>query len=197
MTAIQTDDGYTHICDGVEGGGENRKPFNAALDAFDQASKTHPRFNYTLFYDGDMTDFGIISVAKDDSNSNGFEYQWGMLINWKINEDYGNPFGISGCRNQVHDGDDILFAYVPYSTGENTVFLKVTPSATIVKKGSSILFTITDGLTGTIQPSATINGVKANQNGQVKVKYPTRGQFSFKAQLEGAVRSELVKITVK
>ena len=108
--------------------------------------------------------------------------------------DYGNAFGISGCRQQVQTGDDVLWAYV--QNEETAVFLKVTPSTATVKKGGKVTFTITDGLTGKVQPSATIHDVKADGNGQVVVRYPTTGYFAFKAKEMGAVRSEIVKVTV-
>ena len=93
----------------------------------------------------------------------------------------------------MHNGDDVLFAYVE---DQNTVFLKVTPATATVKKGGSVTFTITDGLTGKVQPSATIHGAQANSQGQVIVNYPTAGYFPFKAKETGAVRSNLVKVTV-
>jgi len=186
LTAVQSDDGYTHVCDGVEGGAIGAKPFNTALDALDQAFKTSPDFTYTLGYDGDMTDFYVLSLAGYSAEA------WGLLYNWMVPV-YGDGFTIGGCRQQVQTGDDVLWAYVE---SQDTVFLKVTPSTATVKKGGSVTFTITDGLTGKVQPSATIHDVKANSKGQVVVSYPTTGYFPFKAKETGTVRSELVKVTV-
>ena len=62
------------------------------------------------------------------------------------------------------------------------MFLKVTPNTATVRKGVSVTFTITDGLTGKVQPSATIHDVKANGKGQFVVDYPTAGYFPFKAK---------------
>ena len=139
-----------------------------------------------------MTDFYILTLA---GIGGGDPYeQWNLLWNWKV-PDYGNGDHISGCRQQVHTGDDVLWAAVVED--KTPVYLKVTPSTKTVKKGQSVTFTVTDGLTGNVQPLATINGVKANSKGQVKVRYPKSGHFSFKAKETGAVRSPLVKVTVK
>ena len=95
----------------------------------------------------------------------------------------------------MHHGDDVLWAYVDVEN-PNTVFLKVTPRSIKVQKGAAVTFTITDGLTGKVQPSATIHGVQANSQGQVVVTYTATGFFPFKAKETGAIRSEIVKITV-
>ena len=174
------------MCDGVLGGTPGATPFNTALDALDQASKTSPGFSYSLGYDGDITDFYVISLAGYAAE------QWGLLYNWKI-PNYSDGFTIGGCRQQVHLGDDVLFAYVP---DQYTVFLKVTPANVNVKKGGNVTFTITDGVTGNVQPNATIHDVKADAKGQVVVAYPSAGSFSFKAKEAGAVRSNIVKVTV-
>ena len=135
-----------------------------------------------------MTDFGINEVEGTPDGP------WNMLWNWKV-PDYGNGDHIAGCRQQVQTGDDVIWAWVD---GEQNsyVFLKVVPSDVTVKKGGSVTFTITDGLTGLVQPNATIHGAQANSKGQVVVPFPSSGYYPFKAKQTGAIRSELVKVTV-
>ena len=84
----------------------------------------------------------------------------------------------------MQTGDDVLWAY---GVSQTSVFLKVTPSRATVKKGGSVAFTITDGLSGKVQ---------ANAQGVAVVSYTATGYFPFKAKETGAVRSELVKVTV-
>ncbi|KAL6722103.1 hypothetical protein ACLMJK_001209 [Lecanora helva] len=184
LTAIVSDAGYNEPCDGLNGGA-NAKPFNTALDAFDAASKPpNPGFAYTLGYDGDLNDFYVLSVAGYSTNS------WGLFYNWKIPY-LGERF--VGCRQEVQTGDNVLWAF---NASDTTVLLKVSPDTVTVKKGGSVTFTIIDGLTGKLQPSATIHSVQANSKGQVVVNYPTTGYFPFKAKETGAIRSEIVKVTV-
>lgn len=64
------------------------------------------------------------------------------------------------------------------------------------EEGGSVTFTITNGLGGKPRPSATIHGVQADAMGRVVVPFPTAGYQTFKAKESGAVRSQLVKITV-
>ena len=162
-------------------------PFNTALDALDAASKPpNPGVTYTVGYDGDLSDFYVLSVAGYS------ESDWALLYNWAI-PNYGDGFTIAGCRQEVHTGDNVLWAY---NVSETSVFLKVTPSSVTVKKGGSVTYTITNGLGGAVQPDATIHGVKANAEGKVVVTYATTGYFPFKAKETAAVRSELVKVTV-
>ena len=93
----------------------------------------------------------------------------------------------------MRTGDDVLWAY---GAAQNGVFLKVVPASVTVKKGGSVTFTITNGLGGAVQPGATIHGVAADAKGQVVVSYPSAGYFPFKAKESGAVRSNIVKVTV-
>jgi hypothetical protein len=188
LTADVSDFGFTHLCNGDYNENVNPHPFNAALDAVDAASKSDCGFTYSLGYDGDLQDFYVLKIA---GHGNGVA--WGMLYNWKVVTEYGDGFTIAGCRQEVRTGDDVLYAY---NTSETSVFLRVRPSTATVKKGGSVTFTITDGLTGAVQPGATIHGVKASKKGMVTVKYDTAGHFTFKAKETGAVRSELVKVTV-
>ena len=132
-----------------------------------------------------MTDFYVLSVAGY------YKPDWALLHNWQIPTAAGQYF--SGCRTEVQTGDDVLWAW---NATDTTVYLKVTPSTVTVKKGGSVTFTITDGLSGKVQPSATIHDVKADANGEVVVTYPTTGYFPFKAKETYAVRSNLVKVTV-
>ena len=181
-----SDAGDTHPCDGLNSGA-NSQPYNTALDALDEASKVpNTGFTYSLGYDGDLSDFYVVSLAGYSSET------WGLLYNWKV-PDYGDGLTIAGCRQEVQTNDNLLWAY---GVSQTSVFLKVIPSAATIGKGASITFTITDGLTGKVQPGATIHGVKANIKGEVVVNYGTTGYFTFKAKQTGAVRSELVKVTV-
>lgn len=196
LTATVSDAGsYTFPCDGDAAEGINPHPFNTALDALDQASKTSPTFKYTLGYDGDLEDFYITELAGYgfDTAPSGTDASWGLLYNWQLTT-YGDGYTISGCRQQVATGSDVLWAYGQDET--TGVFLRVEPATVTVKKGASVTFTITNGLGGKPRPSATIHGVQANAMGRVVVPFPTAGYQTFKAKESGAVRSQLVKITV-
>ena len=71
LTAVQSDAGDTHPCDGLNSGA-NPAPFNTALDALDAASKSpNPGFTYSLGYDGDLSDFYVLSLAGYSQRSLG------------------------------------------------------------------------------------------------------------------------------
>ena len=181
-----SDAGDTHSCDGLNSGA-NPQPYNTALDALDEASIIpNTGFTYSLGYDGDLSDFYVLSLAGYSSEA------WGLLYNWKV-PNYGDGLTIAGCRQEVQTGDDVLWAY---NASQTTVFLKVMPSTATIKKGGSVTFTITDGLSGKVQSGATIHGAQANTKGEVVVSYATTGYFPFKAKETGAVRSQLVEVTV-
>ena len=166
----------------------NQSPFNTALDALDAAAKSKG-FTYDGEFHEEYLDFIIEQIAGYSETESGY---WGLLWNWKIPQ-YGAGLTISGCQQEVRTGDDVLWAFKP---SDKEVFLRVKPSSVTVKKGSSVTFTITNGLGGVVQPGATIHGVPADANGKVVISYPSQGYFTFKAKKTGAVRSNIVKVTV-
>ena len=122
---------------------------------------------------------------------------WGLLWNWQV-PNFGEGLTLSGCQQEIQDGDEVLYAYAIYDGDgrEAGVYLKVSPATVTAKVGGSVTFTVIDGVSGKPAPNATIHGAPANAEGKITVNYPTAGYFPFKAKQEGAVRSNLVKVTV-
>ena len=116
-----------------------------------------------------------------------------MLYNWKVPQ-LGNEMCISGCGQDVHTGDDVLYGYI---ASEHGVYLKVTPCTTTVEKGGSVTFTITDGLGGSVQLGAKIHDVSADKNGKATIKFPIPGTYTSKAGKTGAVRFNRVKVIAR
>ena len=190
-------DYFTYYCDGVHNNQPNPSPFNTALDALDAASKstkasTSKKFTYDGRFNSYFDDFIIDQIAGVHNVEGENPLFWGLLYNWKIPA-RGNGLYISGCATEVHTGDNVLWAW---NATEHRIYLKVTPGTVATKKGTSVIFTVTDGLSGVVQPGAKINGIAADNHGKVVIKYSTAGTFTFKATKSGATRSNLVKVTV-
>lgn len=75
-------------------------------------------------------------------------------------------------------------------------FLKVTPNLLLVKKGSSKVVTVTDGLSGVEIEGAVINSVTTDAYGKATLTFPKTGAFQFKAERNFSVRSNPLRVVV-
>ena len=75
-------------------------------------------------------------------------------------------------------------------------FLKVTPSALAVTKGSQRTVKVTDGSTGVPIEGAVIDGVTTDANGDAKLTFREIGVFKFKAERSDAIRSNALVVAV-
>lgn len=93
----------------------------------------------------------------------------------------------------------MLWAYTPRqadSVEHETPFLKLTPVVVAVKKGKGFKVTVIDGKSGSKVQGASVSGVKTDLMGVATLSFSKPGVYQFKAHKTGAVRSNLISVTV-
>ncbi|KAL8927721.1 MAG: hypothetical protein Q9208_002136 [Pyrenodesmia sp. 3 TL-2023] len=178
---ITTPSGGTHKCDGTNLNA-NPYPGNTPTGALDAASKLR-KFPYDGTYSDTFEDYFITSIGNSTQTVTQF---WGLLVNYQF-----TPVG--GCQQEIMAGDNVLWAFDAFGLA---YFLKVTPSVLLVKKGSSKVVTVTDGVTGVQIEGAVINSVTTDAYGKATLAFPKTGLFQFKAKGNFSVRSNAVKVVV-
>ena len=78
----------------------------------------------------------------------------------------------------------------------DTPFLKLTPVTVTVKKGKGFKVTVVDGKGGGKIQGASVSGVKTDLMGTATLSFSKAGFYQFKAHKTGAVRSNLISVTV-
>jgi hypothetical protein len=101
---------------------------------------------------------------------------------------------VGGCQQQVKAGQNILWAF----DGFNKVqFLKLEGFGQEVKVGEAYRVKVTDGPSGAAIRDATVGGVTTDKKGEATIKFKTVGIKKLKAESRFAVRSNVLKVTVK
>lgn len=178
---ITTRSGGTHLCDGTNNG-VNPSPGNTPTDALDAAAKKH-HFTFDGTYYTTFQDFSITAIGPDAQTATQF---WGLLVNYQF-----TPVG--GCQDQTKPDDNVLWAFDAFS---KVYFLKAEPNSKEVKKGSSLVVTVTDGLSGVPVSGATIGGQVTDATGSATLTFPHSGTFEYKAERSDSLRSNSIKVHV-
>lgn len=171
-------------CDGTNGG-FNPSPGPTATGALDDASLTGA-FTWAGSWDAGYEDFFVTRIGPDDTPGD-FSRSWALLINWNF-----APQG--GCHMQVHQGDDVLWAFTNYA--EKFLQLSAPPRAAT---GESFPVTVqeNDGNgAGTPALGASVAGATTDASGNASVSFADAGQHTFKAERTGSIRSNAATVCV-
>lgn len=171
-------------CDGTNGG-QNPTPGPTATGALDDASKTGA-FTWAGSWDPNYQDFFVTRIGADDTPSD-YSYTWTLVINWLF-----APQG--GCHMQVHQGDDVLWAYSKY----NAPLLQLSaPTRAATGEQFQVNVQQNDGNGNrTAAPGASVAGSTTDASGNAAVSFTTPGSHTFKATRADAVRSNAATVCV-
>jgi hypothetical protein len=168
-----------HPCDGTNGGA-NPTPGPTMTSALDDAALQHGfTWDGTWFSFGD---FGINRIGPDAANANQF---WGYALNFV-------PSQVGGCQQQVHAGDDVLFAYDFFSKAH---LLRLTGPASAAP-GQPFTVHVVDGQTNAPVADASVGGASTNAAGDATVTLTAVGDNALKASKADSVRSNAVHVSV-
>ena len=170
-----------HPCDGTNGGA-NPTPGPTMTGALDDAALQHGfTWDGTWFSFGD---FGIDRVGPDAKTSSQF---WGYALNLV-------PSQVGGCQQQVHAGDDVLFAYDFFSKAH---LLSLTGPASAAP-GQPFTVHVVDGQTSPATPvaGASVGGATTNASGDATVTLAAFGDSALKASKADSVRSNALHVCV-
>ena len=171
--------GGTHTCDGTNNNA-NPTPGPTALTALDDAAK-QAGFTWDGPWVSAFQDYTVATIAGVSQTATQF---WGLLDNYQFTP-------VSGCQSQVHNGDQVLWAFDAFNQQH---FLKLTGPSEVVA-GHPFTVTVTDGATGVAVPGASVNGVLTDANGNATLEL-NPGTVTLKAELSGSLRSNALTIQV-
>jgi hypothetical protein len=178
---VTTPSGGTHLCDGTN---NNANPFTGAngISALDSgASLCGYTFDGT--FSNQFQDFFLTRIGPSGQTGTQF---WGVLRDYQF-----TPTG--GCESEYNPTEELLWAVDAFNAN---AFLKVNPPTVQADVGQTVLFTVTDGMSGNPIAGASFNGATSDSNGQVQLSFPTAGTFRYKATRASSIRSNGVIITV-
>lgn len=183
---VTTAAGGTQHCDGTNNH-TNPTPGPTLTSALDDAMhRIGSTWDGTYFSEFD--DYFITTIANVSQTDTEF---WGLLIAYQF-----TPVG--GCQQRVKDGDDVLIAFNAFGV---SAFLKLVVPGGKTPVGTTVVATVTDGMTGNPVAGAVVSGsgfgsVPTGVDGTVRMKFVQKGVFKLKALKTGTVRSNEVKVVV-
>ncbi|KAG7089176.1 hypothetical protein E1B28_010879 [Marasmius oreades] len=189
--SITTASGGKHRCDGTNND-VNPKPGPTCGTALNDASKIH-RFDFDGTFDTQFDDYFITSIGGDSQTASQF---WGLIFNYRLAT-------TGACQTQVSKGDEVLWAFDAFNV--NIMHFLKLEAPSIVKAGSTVSLTVTDGKNGVPVQGATVTRSDgstgtvvgtSNENGTVPIHFPDSGVFSFKASKDDSIRSNSATIFV-
>jgi hypothetical protein len=173
------------LCDGTQDP-SNTTPAPTMQTALDDASLTGA-FTWDGAWDPGYQDFFVTKINDEDTPSD-FSQSWALLQNWKY-----TPGG--GCHMQVHQGDDLLFAFTDYVKQ----FLQLTGAPTRAATGESFQLTVNrqDGNgTSVPEPGASVAGATTDVTGHATISFADAGAHTFKATSANTIRSNAATVCV-
>ena len=173
------------LCDGTQDP-NNTAPAPTMQTALDDASMTGA-FGWEGSWDPSYQDFFVTKIGDDDTPSD-FSQSWALLQNWRYTSG-------GGCHMQVHQGDDLLFAFTDYTKQ----FLQLTGAPARAATGESFQVAVNqqDG-NGTSTPAvgASVGGATTDATGHATVSFSDAGQHTFKATAPNTIRSNAATVCV-
>src|ERR1700742_1063507 len=174
---ITTKSAGARECDG-RNSAANPLPGNTALNSLYYASLACG-FSFDGTYDPNFNDIIVTSIGDTTQTPTEF---WGLFIDF-------TPATVEGCELEYQpasSGQEVLLAFNAFTAQH---LAKLTASATTVKVGGSITFTVVDGMTGAVLPGAQVANGVTDSNGEVTIAFDTAGAFSIKAGAPNTIRS--------
>src|SRR4051794_2175424 len=175
-----------HPCDGTNAG-KNPTPGPTMTGAMDDGVAA-AGLTWAGTWDDGFGDFFIDRIGPDTSQSTPPFTSWGYLLNWTFSS-------VGGCQQQVHTGDDVLFAYSTYPDP----FLRLTGAPSRAATGESFQVTVdqNDG-SGNRTPAAgaSVAGATTDAAGRATLSFADPGQHAFKATRSNSVRSNAATVCV-
>jgi hypothetical protein len=173
------------LCDGTQDP-SNTTPAPTMQGALDDASLTGA-FTWDGGWDPGYQDFFVTKINDEDTPSD-FSQSWALLQNWKY-----TPGG--GCHMQVHEGDELLFAFTDYLKQ----FLQLTGAPTRAATGESFQVTVNrqDGNGATVpEVGASVADATTDATGHATISFSDAGSHTFKATAPNTIRSNAATVCV-
>jgi hypothetical protein len=179
---VATPTAGSNKCDGTNEGAEP-SPGPTATAALDDASR---QGGFT--FDGEYGNFGIddyfLTRVAQDTRDASSEF-WSLWIDFAFSDK-------GGCQKRVHQGDDVLWALIPFATNRA---LKLEGPATATT-GQPVTVRVSNGANGIGEPGATVGGTQTGPDGSAVLTFGDPGIYRLKAEKQNAVRSNSLVLCV-
>jgi hypothetical protein len=184
---LTKDSSGPHKCDGTNKG-TNPTPGPTMTGAMNDGV-TANAFTRDATWDPGFDDFFINRIGPD-TNTGAPDYQpyWGYFLN-------GVSSTLGGCQQQVHQGDDVLFAYANY--GQPLLELSGAPARAATGESFTVTVQQNDGNGNRVPaPAAAVEGQTTDAAGHATLSFGDAGEHRFKATRSDAVRSNAATVCV-
>jgi hypothetical protein len=134
-------------------------------------------------------DFFVSSINGEANDTVNNKY-WGYALDYTV-------VNVGGCQQQVHTGDEVLFAYDFFSSDPSLPskpLLRLSGPATVAT-GAQATLTVTDGF-GAPHAGAIVSGSQTAADGTTTLTLASPGLVRLKAEAAGAIRSNALQICV-
>jgi hypothetical protein len=179
---VTTPTAGTHKCDGTNGNAEP-SPGPTATAALDDAAR---QAGFT--FDGEYGNFGIddyfFTRIAHDTRDESSEF-WSLWTAFAFSDK-------GGCQKRVHQGDDVLWALIPFAT-DRALRLEGPTTATT---GEPVAVRVTNGANGDGESGASVGGMATGPDGSAVLTFADPGVYRLKAEKENAVRSNSLVLCV-
>lgn len=184
-----TKDGSTLQCDGTTNP-SNVAPGPTMTSALDDASIANG-FTWDATF---SADFFVNRIGSDANTDTKF---WGIALNSK-------PSDTGGCQQQVHGGDEVLFAYDFFGGPPNysaKQLLRLTGPSTAAP-GQSLVVQVVDGKDGSAIPNADLRTgggavvATTGADGRATISFSSTGSQFLKADRSDSIRSNGLTVCV-
>jgi hypothetical protein len=177
-----TDESTKHTCDGTAAiGGTSTTPQPTRGAAISAAAK---RFGFSMT--GTWNDAFGPTFERIGGQNVGFNTTTQEFLaeyeNWQFAQ-------VGACGDPVQSGDDVLFAY---AKGTETLLALSGPE--VVAPGAPVTVRVSDGATGAPVAGASVGGATTGADGTATLTFTDPGYQRLKAEKEGAIRSNLLRI---
>ena len=181
-----TGDRVAHECDGTAAanGGVSSVPVPTRGAALAAAAESTPFSIKGTWFDSLGPSFSSIRGQKVSFDPATRRYLVEYL-NWRTS-------ALGSCAEQIHSGDQVLFAY-----GDGSEPLLKLSGPTTVRPGAAIPVKVVDGRRRSAIAGASVGGVLTGADGGALVPPPTRlGLRRLKATKPGTIRSNSLQVCV-
>lgn len=179
---VTTPTAGTHKCDGTNEGAEP-SPGPTATAALDDAAR-QAGFTFDGEYGNfDIDDYFFTRIAQDTRDESS-EF-WSLWIDFGFSD-------TGGCQKRVHQGDDVLWALIPFAA-DRALRLTGPPSATT---GQPVSVKVTSRENPGGEPGALVGGTPTGPDGSAQLVFPSAGVYRLKAEKANAVRSNSLVLCV-
>ena len=173
-----------HPCDGTNGGA-NPTPGPTMTGAMDDGIAA-AGLTWQGSWSAGFSDFSIDGIGPDAVPPS-YDPYWGYFLNNVASQ-------VGGCQQQVHQGDDVLFAFTSFGA---KLLLLSAPAKAATNEPFTATVQEDDGAgTRGAAAGAAVGGSTTDSAGHATISFADPGNHKLKAERSGSIRSNAATVCV-